>query len=134
MRVLFHGVLTYVDTFLPKSGIILPQIVEISSPDVEISPSLSLFRNFTNFFVNQDLIYPHPIDCHKISSIDNPCNAFYDEGTKRHGTGKNINRGQTADGTRWNIYLAVSVFDVNVLTIKSCLYFVNSKYEMYTVY
>ena len=88
MRVLFHGVLTYVDTFLPKSGIILPQIVEISSPDVEISPPRSLFRNFINFIVNQDLIYPHRIDCHKISSIDNPRNAFNDEGTKRHGTGK----------------------------------------------
>ena len=35
----------------PKSGLILPQIVEISPPDVEISPPLPLFRNYTNSII-----------------------------------------------------------------------------------
>ena len=57
------------DTVSPKSGLILPQIVEISSPDVENYPLQQLFRNCTNSIVKLNLIYTHPIDHHQISSI-----------------------------------------------------------------
>ena len=38
--------------FLPKSGLILHQIVEISPLDVEISPPRPFFRNYTDFVAN----------------------------------------------------------------------------------
>ena len=48
-----------VDTFSPKSGLILPQIVKTSPPDVEIFPLQPTFRNNTNHIVKFNLIYTH---------------------------------------------------------------------------
>ena len=57
---------------LPKSGLILPQIVEISPSDVENSFPRPLFRNHSNSIVKLYLMYTHPIDHHLILSISYP--------------------------------------------------------------
>ena len=46
-----------------------------------------LYRNNSNYIVNRDLIYTHPIDHHQILSIANPNNAFsLLVRRKKHGT------------------------------------------------
>ena len=57
-----------VDTFSPKSRLVQHQNVKI----VEIFSPRPLFRNSAKPIVKLDLIYTHPIDHHRISSISYP--------------------------------------------------------------
>ena len=68
--------INYVDTFSPKSELILPQWWKFLPPDVEISSPRPLFRNYTNSIVKLDLIYTHPIADHQILWISYPYQKF----------------------------------------------------------
>ena len=71
----FSYAMINMDTFSPKSGLILPHIVEISPLDMEIYPPWALFWNYS--IVMLDLIYTNPIDHHQISSISYPYQCLF---------------------------------------------------------
>ena len=84
---IFRCTMINADTFSPESGLILPQIVEISLPDVEISTPRPHFRNCTNSIMKLYLIYTHPIlptsDEHQISSISYHNQGLFAQGSEK---------------------------------------------------